>query len=63
MNISEETLETWAKGPGKTEQEKCDNAETAVRNAIKADLDLAELDITVFPARLLSRPNQCSGGQ
>ena len=49
MNISEETFEAWAKGPGRTEQEKCDNAETAVRKAIKADKDLAELDIIVFP--------------
>lgn len=49
MNISEETFEVWAKGPGKTEQQKCDNAETAVKKAINADADLAALDITVFP--------------
>ena len=35
-------------GPGKTEADKCSNAETAARKAIKADKRLAALDISVF---------------
>ena len=49
LNISEDTFASWAKGPGQTEAEKCDNAVRAVRKAIDADEELAELDITVFP--------------
>jgi len=49
MNISEETFKSWAKGPGITEQTKCDNAETAVQKAIDAHEKLSSMDITVFP--------------
>ena len=49
MNISEETFTSWSRGPGKTEAEKCENAETAVKKAIAADKDLAVLDISVSP--------------
>lgn len=48
MNISEETLVSWAQGPSKTESDRCDNAENAIRKAIAADNDLSELNITVF---------------
>lgn len=48
MNISEETFIAWSKGPSATESEKCTNAETAVRKAIKADKSLGDLDISVF---------------
>ena len=48
MNISEETLVSWSKGPGQTEADQCSNAETAVRKAIKASEQLAALDISVF---------------
>ena len=48
MNISEENLVSWSKGPGQTEADKCSNAETAVRRAIKASEQLAALDISVF---------------
>ena len=48
MNISEENLVSWSKGPGQTEADKCSNAETAVRKAIKASERLAALDISVF---------------
>ena len=48
MNISEENLVSWSKGPGQTEADKCSNAETAVRKAIKASEQLAALDISVF---------------
>lgn len=30
----------WAKPPGKTEQNRCDNAASAIRNAIKANQQL-----------------------
>lgn len=38
----------WAKPPGKTEQERCDNAVSAIRNAIKASDKLNQRSITVF---------------
>jgi hypothetical protein len=43
----EETLTSWAKGPSATEEEKCINAERAVKKAIEADSHLAAMDITV----------------
>ena len=48
MSISEETFISWSKGPGKTEQVKCDNAESAVRKAIADSEALSKLDITIF---------------
>lgn len=45
----EGSFATWAEGPGKTEQEKCDNAETAVRKAIAASRELESWDVTVVP--------------
>ena len=48
MNISEESLVSWSKGPGQTEADKCSNAETAVRKAIKASEQLAARDVSVF---------------
>ena len=48
MNISEENLVSWSKGPGQTEADKCSNAETAVRKAIKASEQLAALDVSAF---------------
>lgn len=47
MNISEDSFISWSKGPAQTESDKCDNAEAAVRKAIKADAKLTSLDITV----------------
>lgn len=38
----------WAKPPGKTEQDRCDNAESAIRNAIKASDKLKARDIKIF---------------
>lgn len=40
----EDKLTSWAKGPGTTEKEKCDNAERAIRDAIEADKFLQGLD-------------------
>ena len=48
MTISEDTFTSWSQGPGKTEADKCENAETAVRKAIAADEKLSVLDISVF---------------
>lgn len=48
MNVTEETLNSWSRGPSKTESDKCDNAERLVRKAIKASKDLGEQDISVF---------------
>lgn len=48
MNISEDTFISWSRGPAQTESDKCDNAERIVRKAIKVDVQLANLDISVF---------------
>jgi len=47
-NAWESSFSTWANGPGKTEAEKCDNAETAVRKAIQSYEPLTGWDISVF---------------
>lgn len=44
----EPILTTWSKGPSKTEQEKCENAEKQIRKAIDASERLSKMDITVF---------------
>lgn len=38
----------WAKPPGKTEQDRCDNAVSAIRNAIKASDKLGARNVFVF---------------
>lgn len=38
----------WAKPLGKTEQERCDNAASAIRNAIKASDKLRSRGVSVF---------------
>ncbi len=38
----------WAKPPGKSEQDRCDNAASAIRNAIKASEKLKGRDISIF---------------
>ena len=38
----------WAKPPGKSEQDRCDNAVSAIRNAIKASDKLRMRDVSVF---------------
>nr|QNO45931.1 hypothetical protein DMJHIOCL_00010 [Methanosarcinales archaeon ANME-2c ERB4] len=43
-----ERFKTWAQGPGKTEQEKCDNAESAIKKAISAYSRLSGMGISVF---------------
>ncbi len=48
MNISEDSFVLWSKGPAQTEVDKCSNAETAVRKAIKASEQLSALNISVF---------------
>jgi hypothetical protein len=44
----EETFSSWAQPPAKTEQERCDNAEKVVRNAINASDRLKNRNIKVF---------------
>jgi len=48
MNISEETLATWAKGPSQTETDKCGNAERAIRKAFDADATMKALNPSIF---------------
>lgn len=45
----ESVLTTWSNGPGKTEQEKAENAERAIKKAITASATLSAKDIRVFP--------------
>lgn len=44
----EEQFRVWAKPPGKTEQDRCDNAASAIRNAIKASDKLRARGISIF---------------
>jgi len=48
MRDWETTFKLWAKPPGKTEQERCENTEKAIRNAIEASDKLNHRDIKVF---------------
>ncbi len=48
MSSLEDIFSSWAQGPGKTEAEKCENAESAVRRAIATDSVLSRLDVTAF---------------
>jgi hypothetical protein len=44
----EDTFSTWTKRASDTEEEQCENAETAIRKAVKASSELTNLDISVF---------------
>ena len=44
----EDQLREWAKPPGKTERDRCDNAASAIRNAIKASDKLRIRGISIF---------------
>ena len=48
MSDWEDTFTSWAKGPGTTEQAKCEHAESAIRKALAANERLADMDISVF---------------
>ncbi len=45
----ESTFQSWGKPPGKTEQEKSDHAETAIRKAIAASEAMQSRNVAVFP--------------
>jgi hypothetical protein len=44
----EDSLRSWAKAPGQTELDKCDNAVTAARKAVDASAALSKHNIKVF---------------
>jgi predicted nucleotidyltransferase len=44
----ESQFREWAKPPGKTEQDRCDNAVSAIRNAIKASDKLGTRSVSIF---------------
>ena len=44
----ESTFTSWAKGPGTTEDERCENAVRAIRNAINNSVALNYRNIDVF---------------
>ncbi len=45
----EDTFRTWGSAPSATEQQKMENAETAIRKAIKANAELSAMDISIIP--------------
>ena len=48
MSVSDETINGWSEGPGTTEDQKCQNAEQAVKKAIASNAQLKSMDIKVF---------------
>jgi tRNA nucleotidyltransferase (CCA-adding enzyme) len=44
----ETSFAAWAKGPGKTEEEKSDNAVSAIKKAIANDPTLSKRSVSVF---------------
>jgi len=48
MSVSDETINGWAQGPGTTEDQKCQNAEQAVKKAIASNSALNSMDVSVF---------------
>jgi hypothetical protein len=46
--ISEEILQNWSNGPSDTEQEKCENTEKLIREALNYDAQLSKMNILVF---------------
>jgi len=48
MRDWEAQFREWAKPPGKTEQERCENAVSAIRNAIKESDKLSARSVSVF---------------
>lgn len=44
----ENTFRTWGSPPSKTEQEKMENTEKAIKNAIENDSVLSKMDISIF---------------
>lgn len=48
MNLSENNFVSWSNESGQTDADKCSNAATAVRKAIKASERLAPFDISIF---------------
>jgi len=44
----EDKFRSWSQPPSQTEQDKCDNAERAIKRAIRDDKTLSKLDIRVF---------------
>jgi len=45
----EDTFKSWGSAPYVTEQQEMKNAETAVRKAIKANVRLSSVDISIIP--------------
>lgn len=44
----EDTFQNWATGPSQTEQEKCENTEHVICDALNNDIRLSKLNISVF---------------
>jgi len=45
----EDTFRTWGAAPSATEQQKMENAETAIRKAVNANTRLSAMDISIVP--------------
>jgi hypothetical protein len=48
MSVTDERINSWAQGPGTTEDQKCQNAEQAVQKAIASNAQLETMDVSVF---------------
>ena len=48
MATCEDAFREWAKPPGKTEEQRCSNAESSIRNAIRSSDKLRSRDIKIF---------------
>lgn len=48
MRYSEEELKRWTNPPSETEDEKLQNAERMVKDAINSDEKLCSMNITIF---------------
>ena len=48
MRDLESIFESWAQGPGKTEEDRCDNAISAIRDAINSSHKLQNRGVNVF---------------
>ncbi|MFD0672653.1 nucleotidyltransferase [Cohnella sp. GCM10027633] len=44
-----QTFNSWTKPASDTEEDKCANAETMIKDAIKADLELSKMNIEIIP--------------
>ena len=55
MKDRENTFRAWAQGPGRTEEQKCENAIRAIRDAISTDEKFRDRGVNVFSTGVISK--------